>query len=117
MLANLPVSLACSGPGSGKERSALFGGIAMNKIKYPVRAGTGAVDEVGPRHRTLRGNARAKSSITPHLFEPCEVAQQPLLHEPFRQTGIHAVEAYYDNPVFAGEFGVAPLTIYAHAAY
>ena len=64
MVADLDAAFAGKGLGSGVERHALLVRMAVNEVEDAVRAGAGAVDEVGPGDGALRRNARAQVAET-----------------------------------------------------
>ena len=59
---------------------ALIVWMAMNKIEDPVGSGSGTVDEIGPRHGTLRWGTRSQISKTACGTHFGKVGQQALLH-------------------------------------
>ena len=97
VVAHLPEPLAGQGLGGRVKRGALVLRVAVDEVEDPVRAGPGAVDEVGPRHGTLRRGARAQAAETPARSELFQVGEQTSLHHALRKPGVHAVHADHDH--------------------
>lgn len=69
----------------------------MNKIEDSVTAGVHSSNQIGPRHRTLRRNARREGPEIPLGLELGEIGHFPFAHEPMQKLGVHAVDAENDQ--------------------
>ncbi len=83
--------------GDGVDRPALVVRIAVDEVEDAVRARPGAVDEAGPRDRTLRRNAGAQVAETARGTQPREVRHLPGVEHPLAEPWIHAVHADDDD--------------------
>ena len=90
-------------------------GVAVNEVKDSVRAGSSAVDEIGPGDRALRRNAGAQIAETPAAREPRQIGEQTLAHHAFGQPGVHAVNAD-DDDFFTGRPRDPPHTPQPHSS-
>jgi hypothetical protein len=96
------ISLAGNRFGGSEKGIGLPFRIAVDKVKYTVRARAGPVDEIGPGHRALRRDAGPENAISILGAQPLEIGQPAGVHHGFAQPGIHAVKTYHDYSFFRG---------------
>jgi hypothetical protein len=75
--------------------------IAMNEVEDAVPPGVHSRDQVRPRDRALRRNARRKQTERPLLCQPGEVAHLPLLDKLLQELRIHAINTEDDQLLVA----------------
>ena len=77
--------------------------VAVDEVEDAVRAGPGAVDEVGPGDRALRRNAGAQIAEAARRPQLGQVGEQALAASCFRtELRVHAVDADDDDLLARG---------------